>query len=548
MKPWLVPARPARIAEATTDQVIATGSMLGSYGRDPIDGDVGFKLAGKAGSREVPYWTREKARTYSVTAYRSNPMATAIVDTYTAFCVGDKGVTWQASNDQVAEVVKEFWDDPANNLGGIQEVSLRSQLLLGEKLYQLLVGPASGVVRFSPVDPANIEDVSCRFGNPLWPDQVLLPGRDNEGLVWDLAQVNDATGLREGEAMFWAPWRTLDTDTRGMPFLTPVLDWLDSYDTVLSNLIDRTALARYMVWDVSVAGGQDKVDEFVAARGGTHIPPSGSVEVHNDAVTWKPQTVSSGAFEDSAANRSVLTNIASGTGLAKTWLAEPEDANRATSLTMAEPVRRRVGGIQKTWLAQQTELVRFAVDRAVAAGRLPKMVEATDPRTGAVTLIPASQAVIVTGPEIAASDSQLTAQVLLNLSTGLENLVNIGALSKGAAATAARKAWEDYVGVPYVHELDTPSANPDDVAQVVEESLVREARKGKGGEQLKSYWTKGKGLAKWINHPHPWTALRDHLAKYMSPERADETASQWFHDVMGFWPGERKGSNPVGPG
>jgi hypothetical protein len=90
------------------------------------------------------------------------------------------------------------------------------------------------------------------------------------------------------------------------------------------------------------------------------VPPSGSVEVHNDAVTWKPQTVSTGAMEDTAANRSVLTNIASGTGLAKTWLAEPEDANRATSLTMAEPVRRRVGSVQKSWLAQQTELVRFA--------------------------------------------------------------------------------------------------------------------------------------------------------------------------------------------
>ena len=406
------------------------------------------------------------------------------------------------------------------------------------------------MVRFAPVDPALIQDIRCRGGNPLWPAQAILPALETGGdeRILQLARVNDETGLREGEAMFWAPWRTLDTDTRGMPFLTPVLDWLDSYDTVLSNLIDRTALARYMVWDVTVEGGQPEVDKFIEGRGGTHVPPSGSVEVHNSSVTWKPQTVSSGAAEDSAANRSVLTNIASGTGLAKTWLAEPEDANRATSLTMAEPVRRRVGGIQKTWLAQETELVRYAVDRAVAAGRLPAMVEATDPRTGAVTQIPASQAVIVTGPEIAASDSQLTAQVLLNLSTGLENLVNIGALSKGAAATAARKAWEDYVGVPYVHELDTPDANPDDVAQVVEEALVREARKGKGGEQLKSYWTKGAGLKKWIDHPHPWTALRDHLAKYMSTDRADRTASEWYHSVLGIWPGETKGSNPVGPG
>lgn len=546
MRPWLVPARARRATEALADQVVVTGGALGAYGRDPIDGDTGYKRAG-AGNREVPYWTREKARTYSVTAYRSNPMATAIIDTYTAFCVGDSGVSWQATNDQVAEVVREFWDDPAVRLGEIQELSLRSQLLMGEKLYELLVGPNSGVVRFAPIDPEHIKDIRCRAGNPLWPDTVILPGAE-EDQAWELVQVSDETGLREGKAMFWAPWRTLDTDVRGMPFLTSVLDDIDSYGTVLSNLIDRTALARYMVWDVTVSGGQTEVDAFVAARGGLHVPPSGSVEVHNDSVEWKPQTVSTGAMEDTIANKSVLTNIASGTGLARTWLADPEDANRATSLTMAEPVRRRVGGVQKVWLAQQTELVRFVVDRAVAAGRLPAKVEATDPRTGATTMIPASQAVIVTGPEIAAADSQITAQVLLNLSTGLEKLVQIGALTPSAAATAARKAWEDYVGVPYVHELDSPSASPDDVATAVEEALVREARQGRGGDQLKSYWTKGEGLKKWATQPHPWTALRDHLVKYMSPERADQTASQWYHLVFGIWPGERAGSNPAGPG
>lgn len=792
MRPLLVPAR--RLVEATTDQVVATGSSLGTYGVDPVDGDTGYKLAGTSGRREVPAWTREKARTYSVTAYRSNPMATAVIDTYTSFCVGDSGVNWQATNPQVADVVREFWDDPANRLGSIQELLLRSQLLMGEKLLQLMVAPLSKVVRFAPTDPANISDILLRAGNPLWPTQAVIGNGDDEQR-FDLVTVNDETGLREGNAMFWAPWRTLDTDVRGMPFLTPILDWLDSYDTVLSNLIDRTALARYMVWDVTVQGGQDKVDEFVTARGGLHVPPSGSVEVHNDAVTWKPQTVSSGAFEDAAANSSVLTNIASGAGLSKTWLAEPDGANRATSQSMAEPVRRRVGGVQKVWLGQIQELLRFVVDQAVAAKRLPPMVEATDPRTGAVTEVPASQSVTVTGPEIAAADSQITAQVLLNLSTGLQTLVETGALTAGAAATAARKAWEDYVGVPYVHELDSPTAKPDDVATAVEEAarrtkerhrdprdivrdldgrfadvpgtghhlthfdntepvkaaddplklagriqlapgerfagsasvtdpggefsavmaridgpagtkirfgvvnpedtkLWRAADKGGtvelgesqahelrqvladapaegkqsvaeyrtavkavrkagdldvdtapdveadlgagvvragwgdvrwsltreeggdffnagGGEewidgewsltidpaptgsaptgsagaalpakirsaataakidkalaklldapsgtqeaagnaaQLKEYWTRGEGLAKWATSPHPWTTLRDFLAKYMTPDRADRTASQWFFDTFGMWPGERKGSNPVGRG
>lgn len=69
-----------------------------------------------------------------------------------------------------------------------------------------------------------------------------------------------------------------------------------------------------------------------------------------------------------------------------------------------------------------------------------------------------------------------------------------------------------------------------------------------GAHRLKEYWTKGEGLAKWAGSPHPWTSLRDHIAKYVPPGEADRIASQWFHDVFGIWPGDRKGKNPAGPG
>lgn len=66
--------------------------------------------------------------------------------------------------------------------------------------------------------------------------------------------------------------------------------------------------------------------------------------------------------------------------------------------------------------------------------------------------------------------------------------------------------------------------------------------------KLKAYWTRGEGLARWAEDPHPWTALFHHLSKYMEPELAKRTAAQWFHDVKGYWPGDQKGKNPVGPG
>jgi len=554
-------ALPVRATEATPDQLVTSGAVVGSWGRDPVDGDVGWQQVGAVG-RQVPPWTLEKARAYSIAAYRINPMAKAIIDTYTAFCVGDSGVSLLVTSPQVQAVTDEFWNDPRNKLGDIQELMLRDQMLNGETALEMLQGSLSGVVRFSPFDPAWINYVTLLDNNPLWPSKITLgQNAAQQGRTMSVVMVDDATGLRDGECMFWTPWKALLTDRRGMPFLSAIVDQLDAYDTIISNLIDRTSLARYLVWDVTVEGDQTAVDNYVASQGGMlHVPPSGSVQVHNSGVTWEPKTAQTGAMEDSTAASTVLTEIAGGAGLSKHWLSEPDGANRATSHSMAEPVRRRVGGVQKVWLGYMTELARFAVDRAVAAKRLPPMVESVDPRTGLITDVPAAQTVVATGPEIAAADSQVTAQVLLNLSTGLGNFVKYGIMSAEAASIAAQKAWEQFVGVPYRQDLDSPSTNPDDLATYVDQNqppaqtgtpltaglnnnaqgaaeAVKSVAGAEGAARLHEYWTKGEGLAKWAESPKPWTTLRAHLLKFMPAEKATRTASQWFHDVFGFWPG-----------
>lgn len=66
--------------------------------------------------------------------------------------------------------------------------------------------------------------------------------------------------------------------------------------------------------------------------------------------------------------------------------------------------------------------------------------------------------------------------------------------------------------------------------------------------QLRQYWTKGPGLARWANTAHPWTTLVALLTKHVGPAMAKRLASEYFHDVFGYWPGHRKGTNPTGPG
>jgi hypothetical protein len=466
MRSWMLPAR---ATEATTQQLVATGAA-GTFGVDPVDGDRGYTPLG-ANPRGLPAWTRARAAAYSIAAYRSNPVARAIIDTYTSFCVGDSGLSLQATNPDVRVVVEEFWNDPRNALAE-QTLPLRQHLLAGETVNEMLTGARSGVVRRSVIDPERIRDVTLLRGNPLWHDKLLLDQPGSEPLELKIISVDDFTGLRSGDVFFWPSWRTTELDRRGEPFLMPVIDWLDSYDQVLSNLIDRTALARHIAFDVTVKGpNPNAVKDYIAQRGGTGIPRSGTIEVHNDSIEWKPLEASTGAPEDTQTSRAIFTNVAAGTGLAKTWLAEPEDSNRATSLTMAEPVRRRVGGVQNLWLATRNDLVRYQVDQAVLAGRLPAEVMVRD-ETGTERPIRAADAVKVTGPTVAAADASMTAEMLANLASGLDSMIRAGLLSVEAGQVASQKAWEQFCGIPWRPDLASPDANQDLVAEHVDDNAA----------------------------------------------------------------------------
>ena len=468
---WLFGAgRGVRAGESTPAQLAASGAA-GAWGIDPVDGDTGFVRADGGGPREQPSWTTQKARAFSINAYRSNPMARAIIDTYTSFAVGDSGVSIQCAVPEVRAVIDRWWSDPRNALGKLQRLLCQDWMLHGEVVWEYLVGEQSGVVRFSPIDPDRVRKVHLDRGNPLWHRSIEVAGHDGELLV---VAPNEETGLREGRIGFFPSWRALITDRRGTPFLTPVIDDLNAYAQVLSNLVDRTAIARYFAFDVEIDGDQGDVDAFIANRGGHHVPPSGSIEVHNKSVKWNKLDVSTGSFEDTNTALSVLTNVAGGAGLNKTWLAESEGANRATSLSMAEPVRRRVNGVQGDWLEIMTEFARFTVDQAVRVGRLPSLLEVADENGDPVRVAP-SQLVRAVGPEIAAADAAVTAQVMLNLATGLEKFVTNGIMTAEAAGLAASKAWEQFVGSPMPKGLAI-TGNADAVADAIDAAAAESGR------------------------------------------------------------------------
>lgn len=69
----------------------------------------------------------------------------------------------------------------------------------------------------------------------------------------------------------------------------------------------------------------------------------------------------------------------------------------------------------------------------------------------------------------------------------------------------------------------------------------------KNVRQLRRYWAYEEGRQKWVNSPHPYTALVNHLRKYITNDRMLKGfAAEVFHDALGFWPGTpHKGTVPT---
>jgi hypothetical protein len=59
-----------------------------------------------------------------------------------------------------------------------------------------------------------------------------------------------------------------------------------------------------------------------------------------------------------------------------------------------------------------------------------------------------------------------------------------------------------------------------------------------GARNLRAYWTRGKGLAKWAKSAHPFGTLERLLRPYIKDDRKRKAVTaSWYHDVFNKWPG-----------
>lgn len=366
--------RAIETAVRTTLREATTGA-----GVDP-DEHLWRSLTGNA-ERDLPQVTHDRAQKIAFSLNQRNPLARRVLALNRDYVVGD-GIPFPTiANPSLEDLIGEFWHDDDNAVEERFSDFVFEAGLYGEQFIEAHVGPISGVVKLGIIDPQQVVAVEHVPGNPLIFDAIRLRPKDSAvptsesppiPIIRRRSESTDGSDAKlDGAVWFWK-LNSVQNATRGWPDLLHVADWLDGYDQLLWEMLERARLVRTFIWDVVLKNAdQPKIRKWIKDNGTT--PRSGSVRVHNEQETWQAVAPQLGSFETKAEAEVLLEHIAGGAGFPKTWLSSADDVNRAASIEMGTPTERQLGARQRYFVRRLQAMLAFVVEKGAAASRLPDL-------------------------------------------------------------------------------------------------------------------------------------------------------------------------------
>jgi hypothetical protein len=348
--------------------------------------------------------TQSRMQDLALHLYDRNPLGKRILELTKDFVVGE-GIEVDSSDEAVKEEIDRFWSDGQNDMPARCHAITMELGLYGEQGLTAFVNESSGAVRVTSIDPRNIKSVIPAPGNPDIAFAICIQGSvgQDDRYLKVIREDDDPTSATYGELIGATPGETFKLGERTVEFyqppglpggsrlagccfvavnkvqaalrgrsdLLPIADFLDLYDRLVFDEAERMSFLRAFVWDVTVKGNADAADlQRRAAEAG--VPPPGSVKFHNESEIWQAISPSLGAQDSQTTADLILSLIATGAGLPKTWLSGTLDVNRATAQELDQPAIKHLGTRQEVVITFLRRVVRFALDTAARAGAIKR--------------------------------------------------------------------------------------------------------------------------------------------------------------------------------
>jgi hypothetical protein len=361
-------------------------------------------------------WSVQRTMQESRRAWRENPIARRIVSITSQYVIG-KGFRIQCEDEQVQEMLMQFWNHPYNQME-LRVKEWCEELCRSGNLFILFSTDLSGMSYVRAIPAESVSEINARendseqlvnfrirrngFSNGTsagFPSEETIPAAS-----FDLPNPEPAMLHFSVNRPIGYQW--------GEPDLAPLLKWISRYSNWLE---DRARLNRYrnsflFVVKSRMIGEAQRVQR---QRQLNAIPPEpGSILVTNENENWEvlsPRLESNDANQDGLALKKM---IAAGAGIPLHFLAEPESENKASAESSGESTYRHFEQRQQFMIQLIQRVLRQVLLRAAA----------TRPALNAEARIQ------VFGDDISVSDNLNNARATFYMAQSLEKLSAAGIL------------------------------------------------------------------------------------------------------------------------
>lgn len=317
--------------------------------------DIGWrKLTGNI-TRDLTPLKQDRMIQIAFYLWENNPLARWLIEITKDFILAE-GLPYECKDEDVKQVLDDFWHDPINRMDLYLEKYVRELFLYGELCFPVFTAQQTGKVRLGYIDPAQIKEVvtdpenvkavigiimkdsARQAGMKL---KTILP-KDAEFILSRSAQTLRATYM-DGECFFFAI-NNVTNSPRGRSKLLAIADWLDAYEQFLFDYSDKWPLLNTFVWDMKVEGGDESaIKEQMKA----FTKKSGSIFAHNEKVTLEAATPDLKAIDAETGARLFRNHILGAMGYPEHWFGGGGDVNRATAVEMGTPAFKTLSSKQR---------------------------------------------------------------------------------------------------------------------------------------------------------------------------------------------------------
>jgi hypothetical protein len=275
-----------------------------------------------------------------------NPLANNIIEIMLDYVLSD-GITYEADDDGVKEILDEFWEDTSNNWDIMQYSRFRDLFLYGELLLGQYTTKFTRKVKVYSAYPGCIASVRRDEINAERISQIELTLKNKQEKKWyDIIYYDEQSATYKGDYFFFQINKTTH-QTRGLSDLFVSRDWLRLYDKSLYATMERVGLLLSFVYHITMKGAQEEDLRNKLKSIQKNPPQPGGVRVTNDAEDWKDITpnLQGRSYEDMY--RLFKSQVIAGSRQPETFFGMGGDVNLATALSMNAPFYRKVKRRQK---------------------------------------------------------------------------------------------------------------------------------------------------------------------------------------------------------